>query len=89
MIEIHPESNVYIFCPAHFATGGPEALHQMAFALKQLGIHVSMIYFNQEDENPVHPNYAGFNIPFGQEVVPSASSVFILPETYLKPNSTD
>ena len=35
----------YISCPAGVRTGGPEALHQLAHALKHYNIRVEIIFF--------------------------------------------
>ncbi|MGC8677911.1 MAG: hypothetical protein ACP5UF_06840 [Hydrogenobaculum sp.] len=45
MIEIFPETKIYIACPANFATGGPELLHQLGYHLiNDLNIEAFMYY---------------------------------------------
>ena len=36
--------NIYILCPPNKATGGPEALHQLGYLLKEKGCQVKMLY---------------------------------------------
>lgn len=81
-IEISPESIVYIQCPANFATGGPELLHQLAKKLRSLGVNAQMYYLPNDIEDPVHPRYLHYQIPFSRSIENSAKNLIILPETY-------
>jgi hypothetical protein len=38
-------SKVFIFCPAGVVSGGPEALHQLSYALRQRGVAAFMVYY--------------------------------------------
>jgi hypothetical protein len=47
MIEIFPETKIYVACPANTATGGPELLHQLAYHfINDLGIKAYIYYYN-------------------------------------------
>lgn len=35
----------YVFCPANTKTGGPEALHQLAFYLRSVGLESYVVYY--------------------------------------------
>lgn len=77
---------VYIACPANFATGGPELLHQLGIELRNIGINVFMYYlgFNQTKyESPVHDNYKTYSLPFVCEIEDLSSNLLILSETAL------
>ena len=39
------KSKIYIFTPAKVRSGGPEALHQLAYYLHQLGVEAYTVYF--------------------------------------------
>ncbi|WP_293742751.1 hypothetical protein [uncultured Pedobacter sp.] len=84
-MQVNSNSIFYIFCPANFATGGPEALHQLGHRLNSLGFNVFMHYILKTDQDPVHPNYLKYNLPYTDEIVNSKKNIIILPETYLAP----
>lgn len=84
-MQVNSDSIFYIFCPANFATGGPEALHQLGHRLSSLGFNVFMHYIFTTNQNPVHPNYLKYNLPYTNEVINSKNNLIILPETYLAP----
>lgn len=83
-------TKIYIMCPANFATGGPELLHQLAFELRSLEIDAKMFYVGQGGHNyhgkvsPVHDNYVSYNIPYVDSIDDSAENIIIFPETYLR-----
>ncbi|WP_029287633.1 hypothetical protein [Pedobacter sp. R20-19] len=79
------DSKIYIFCPANFATGGPEALHQLGYCLKSLGYDVYMHYFYLDKGDPVHESYKKYNLPYTNEPLNSKGNYIITPETYLDP----
>lgn len=84
-MQVNSDSIFYIFCPANFATGGPEALHQLGHRLNSLGFNVFMHYIFKTDQNPVHPNYLKYNLPYTDEIINNRNNLIILPETYLVP----
>jgi len=85
LMQVNSDSIFYIFCPANFATGGPEALHQLGHRLSSLGFNVFMHYIFTTDQNPVHPNYLKYNLHYTDEIINSKNNLIILPETYLAP----
>ncbi len=85
MLKINNDTILYIVCPAHYASGGPEDLHQMALALKKAGRNVFMHYLNHDKENfpsPVHKEYQHYGIDYSEEVHNSPHSIMIFPETF-------
>jgi hypothetical protein len=71
MIKIYPETKVYIACPANYATGGPELLHQLCYHLREdLKINAIMYYYNynQKNESPVHVEFIKYNNQFVLEI---------------------
>ncbi|RZL61615.1 MAG: hypothetical protein EOO93_12935 [Pedobacter sp.] len=86
MLTVYPNTIIYFLCAPNFATGGPEALHQMAYHLNKLGFKAVMYYEPQDhSDNPVHPFYVKYNIPYVREVENNTSHILILPETSLDP----
>ncbi len=44
-ITMGNKARYYIFTPAHFCSGGPEALHQLAYYMRKLGMAVYTVYY--------------------------------------------
>ncbi len=85
-MQIKSTSIIYIFCPANFATGGPEALHQLAHHLNKLGFNAFMYYENAHHIiDPVHPFYKKYTVPYVKEVENDKNHLLILPEAALDP----
>jgi len=83
MLNLTQKNRVYVVCPANFATGGPELLHQLAFKLRAMGVEALMYYFNIGDEHPVHPNYKHYKVPFEICIPNNSNSWLVFPETQL------
>jgi len=83
MIKIQKDSVIYIFCAPNFATGGPEALHQLGHQLIKIGMNAKMYYYPILDvaTNPVHPFYKNYEVPYVTEIENSPINFLILPET--------
>lgn len=83
MLKINHNTIFYIACPANFATGGPEDLHQLADELRNMGHKAYMYYYNYKKSkgHPVHKEYVHFNIPYVTKVENDENNVLILPET--------
>ena len=57
-------SKIYVFCPGGYATGGPEALHQLAHHLNKLGFEAYMHYYSTPaGQNGLHENYIKYQVP--------------------------
>lgn len=85
-INCLPATKIYIFCPAGYATGGPEALHQLGAKLKRLDFNAFMYYYSTPGSvDIVHKNYEKYNVPVTESIENSAQNIIILPETHLLP----
>jgi len=85
-INCYPETKIYIYCPAGYATGGPEALHQLAYHLNNLGFNAYMYYYLiPESIGVVHESYEMFHVPYVNEIENKHEHIIIVPETYLLP----
>ncbi len=57
-IECDNQTKIYIYCPANYASGGPELLHQLAFHLQTLGINANIWYHSfKKKGSPIHPKF--------------------------------
>ena len=81
MIEIYPDTIVYILCPAQIHSGGPELLHQLASHLLCRGVDVRMYYVPVDLPDPVDSYYKKYDIPFTKNIEDKSSNVLIFPET--------
>lgn len=85
-IKCLPATKIYIFCPAGYATGGPEALHQLGAKLMHMDFNVFMYYYATPDSvDIVHKNYEKYTVPVAGSIENSAPNIIILPETHLLP----
>ncbi|HTD99404.1 MAG TPA: hypothetical protein VK668_08950 [Mucilaginibacter sp.] len=80
------DCKIYIFCPSGYASGGPEALHQLGHQLNLQGFKAYMYYFlNPEGTDEVHPNYKKYQVPYTSVLENKPEHLMILPETHLSP----
>jgi hypothetical protein len=84
MIEIYPDTKVYIVAPAATSTGGPELLHQLAHHLiNDLNIRAYMYYIPSTHSNPIHPAYEDYKVPFVREIEDEENNLLIVPEVHM------
>ena len=95
-MKLKENSIIYIGCPANYATGGPEDLHQLASELISQGKTAYMYYFHYDENNfssSIHPTYENYNISYTTHVENNSDNVFNFPETFstfiLKKNLTN
>ena len=80
-IQVSNNCKIYIMSPANTATGGPEALHQLAYVLQNsLKLNTFIYYIPVSEENPVHKNYEMYSIEFVKEIQDSSENILIIPE---------
>ncbi len=86
-VKIGQISKVFVACPANFATGGPELLHQLAYHfVNDLNISAFMYYYNFDDKKfktPVHPEYEFYKVPYVLEISKKEDieeNILIVPE---------
>lgn len=84
MLEIYHNTNIYIFCPPNFATGGTELLHQLSYKLNQIGINALMYYNNASDsENLIHPQFTKYRPIITKDIIDEPQNIIITPEIYI------
>lgn len=83
MLKLDESSIIYIACPANFATGGPELLHQLGAELRGLGFNVFMYYLGFDAtcfKSPVHDNYIKYQLEFTTNIDDNLHNYLIIPE---------
>ena len=74
---------IYIMVPANVSTGGPEALHQLGFVLKNvLKKDIKIFYIPTDIQYPVHKNYKKYSLEFTDKIEDNSDNVLIVPEYY-------
>ena len=74
-------NKIYVACPANFATGGPELLHQLCNKLEILGYDSYMLYFGRDLSSPVHERYKIYNNRYVTAFEDTEDNIVIIPET--------
>lgn len=70
---------VIFICPTVYASGGPEAIHQLAGKLLKMGIDTGVYYFNPNNIE-LDARLKAYNIPCLDKVVDSEENIIIFPE---------
>ena len=81
---------IYVLCPAHLKTGGPELLHQLVYVLNSYGINAHIVYIL--DENDPNTNifiieeYQKYITSFYTEkdIIDDTENLIVIPETLFK-----
>ena len=75
---------IYILAPSKTYTGGPEALHQLAFAIKNKTKYknVSMYYLPNSTSNSIHSNFKKYNLPVAKKIEDSVDNLLVAGELY-------
>jgi hypothetical protein len=71
---------IYISCPSSAYTGGPLALHQLAYKLSMQNQNVYMLYYPKV-KSPVHPNFKKFNLKYTFKMEDDKKNILVIPET--------
>lgn len=75
------KNKIYVACPANYATGGPELLHQLCNKLDILGYDSYMLYYGDDLSSPVHERYKIYNNKYVTTFEDTEDSIVIIPET--------
>jgi len=83
-ITMGNKARYYIFTPAHFCSGGPEALHQLAYYMRKLGMDAYTVYYTYSGFPDVQPidrykQYEVSVVRYG-EIEDKAGNYIIVPE---------
>ena len=91
MEERYLTMRVYVVSPSYLISGGPDALHQMVYYLRNIGIEADIVYFDLRKKvykiPPVYSRYTNDYLLL-KDIVDDKENVVILPETlyFLKDN---
>lgn len=72
---------VYVYCPAGYVSGGPEALHQLANKALATGVDAKMVYFPHESDQSTPTPFKCYNVEVADAATDDEDSVIVVPET--------
>lgn len=75
-------TEVYIACPAKFATGGTELLHQLCNKLVKHNVNAKMFYLESKDNSPTAERFNKYKVSHVTEIPDNKSVLLIVPETF-------
>lgn len=79
--------HIYVFCPNDYVSGGPDALHQIVYYLKQIGCAAEIVYFSQtrNKDFSIPKPYQKYTSSFlkEDEVEDSQKNAVIITETFV------
>ena len=79
--------HIYVFCPNDYVSGGPDALHQIVYYLKQIGCAAEIVYFTQtgNKDYSIPKPYQKYISSFlkEDEVEDSPKNAVIITETFV------
>lgn len=82
-MKIYNNTIIYILCPAHQHSGGPELLHQLGAQLISQGIETYMFYLAIQSDDPVFEGYKMYNVPYETAIIDRPENIMIFSETCL------
>jgi len=82
MLKIYSDTKIYALCPSQYATGGPEAIHQLVDKLRKLGHDASIVYIPHV-ENPTPESFKKYNIGIARNVEDRPENLLIAPEGWI------
>lgn len=81
MISFKNYQNIIIFCPPKKATGGPEALHQLADKLQQIGVKNVFMHYLPNRKNAKPKNYNVYKTKEINNIEDNPENILIIPES--------
>ncbi|WP_313002043.1 hypothetical protein [Chryseobacterium gleum] len=81
MLTYTDQSEIIIFCPPNSVTGGPEALHQLADKLYNLGIKNVFMHYIPQRKNAKPINYNVYTTKEIESVGDKPENILIIPES--------
>ena len=81
-IIIKKTTKIYVMAPSNTFTGGPEVLHQIAYALKKNFNQSTFMFYLPESLNPIHKNFQKYNLKYVNKIEDKEENILIIPEHY-------
>ena len=82
---LYPNSKIYILCAGGVCNDSAELCHRLGSRLIRLGVDMKIVYIpvteNFDPDNPVHPAYKPFRVPYTYDLEDIKQNILIVPET--------
>lgn len=79
--NINKNTIIYFPLVPNVSTGGPEAIHRLAYFLRtEHSLNVEIFYFPKTDKYPVHEEYIKYNNKFTENIIDDEDNILILPD---------
>lgn len=82
MIEVFPETKIYILAPSDYVTGGVECLHQLSDKLIKLGYN-AFLYYIPKTKLGVVKEYKNYKVNKVEKIEDDKKNIIIIPETWI------
>lgn len=81
MLDIYPETIIYVLCPSFNKTGGTELEHQLVHEINKLGVKSYITYYGGETPkiNPAFKKYVNI-YKTTKDIIDSYKNILIIPE---------
>ncbi len=77
------KADVLVVCPAHVASGGPEALHQFTYNLNAFdGVNARLWYWGAKDDHPGPAEYERYKCEYVTELPNNYDGILVVPEIW-------
>lgn len=80
---VYKDTKVYIVAPRAYASGGPEALHQLCSLFIMFGIDAYMFYTGNRIGDPKPSQYSIYMTKTSSSIEYSAHNILLVPEVYV------
>ena len=78
------EISVFVYCPIGVQTGGPEALHQLVFTLRELGVQAALVPTPSTRKFKPVAAYEHYACPIVPEILDAEGRSVVVPESELQ-----
>jgi hypothetical protein len=78
-------NKIYILCPPHIQSGGPEAIYQLRYYMEMVGLDAHLVYFKVQKDIPLIPErYNIYHPKFKEkdEINDNVNNILIAAESY-------
>lgn len=81
-MEVYSNTKIYIFCPEKAVSGGPDALHQLYYYLRQCSYDANLVYFFSENTQ-CEERFEKYDpkIISYKEMIDSEENIIVMPES--------
>lgn len=80
MLQVYPDTKIFIYCPAGLVTGGAELLHQLCDVLNRSGCLSYIVYYGSR-EKKIPMDYQKYKINISEYTEDCANNIIVICES--------